>query len=90
MPLALGDVDGQLGLEEQPDLHGLLTARDPEGLPRMGAGIEVLRAVEGPAQPLDAPKTRQGEALDPALGRVERQQIPVAAVGQQVQGAPSS
>jgi hypothetical protein len=23
----------------------------------MGAGIEVLRAVEGPAQPLDAPKT---------------------------------
>jgi hypothetical protein len=58
MPLALGDVDGQLGLEEQPDLHALLTARDPEGLPRMGAGIEVLRAVEGPAQPLDGPWPR--------------------------------
>ena len=42
----------------------------------MGAGIEVLRAVESPAQPLDAPKTRQGEALDPPLGRVERQQVP--------------
>ena len=53
----------------------------------MGAGIEVLRAVEGRAQPLDAPKTRRGEALDPALGRVERQQVSVAVVGQQVQGA---
>ena len=53
----------------------------------MGAGIEVLRAVEGRAQPLDAPKTRQGEALDPALGRVERQQVSVAVVGHQVQGA---
>ena len=66
-----------LGSKSSRIFMGFSPPAIPKACLAWARGIEVLPAVEGPAQPLDAPKTRQGEALDPALGRVERQQVSV-------------
>jgi len=84
MPLPLGDVDGQFRFEQQPDLHGRLAAGDPERLPGEGLGMEVGGPGESVAGGLHAPEAREGEGLDPALGRVQRQRVPVPVVREQV------
>ena len=86
VPLPLGDVDGQFRLEQQPDLDRLLAARDAEGLPGVCFGAELGWPRESLSRRRDLPEPRQGECLDPGLGRVQRQRVPVPLVGEQVVG----
>ena len=86
VPLPLGDVDGQFRLEQQPDLDRLLAARDAEGLPGVCFGAELGWPRESLSRRRDLPEPRQGECLDPGLGRVQRQRVPVPVVGEQVVG----
>ena len=62
----------------------LLAARDPEPLLGVAPGIEALGAHEGLSRRLDAPEPGQGEGFHAAFGRVVRQELPVAVVGQQM------
>jgi hypothetical protein len=65
VPLPLGDVDGQLRLEQQPDLDRFFAAHYSERLPGVCLGAEPGRPREGLPRRLDPPEPRQGEGLDP-------------------------
>lgn len=68
--LPLGHLDAWFRLEEQPDLDRLPAAHETEGLP----GVRLVAERGGPREGLPRrrhpPEPREGDGLNPGLGRV--------------------